>query len=329
MRSSSVIELTEPLDLDTLPAALDRASGHATTSVPIAAPHETARAVRERLIGRAFDTVADIPVCDGLCLVGMVPIEARLAADHELAVSTLMDPEPARISPHADQEIAAWTMLCHRGDALAVVDDNGALLGVIPPERMLRVLLQEHEEDIARFSGLLANSSRARMASEERVGLRLMHRLPWLAIGLIGAMLSAWLVGSAEEQLARTVQLAFFLPAIVYMADAVGTQTETLAVRGLSVGVPIRRFVGKELASGVLIGALIAALFSRSVSGRSTIRRWPLRCRSRCSPAASSPLPSPSCCHGRLGSCTAIPLSVQGRWRQSSRTCSRSPSTWR
>jgi magnesium transporter len=261
MRSPSVTELTEPLDLDTLPAALDMASGHANTSVPIAAPHETAGAVRERLIGRAFDTVADIPVCDGLRLVGMVQIEALLAADHELAVSMLMDPEPARISPHADQEIAAWTMLCHRGGALAVVDDNGALLGVIPPERMLRVLLQEHEEDIARFSGLLANSSRARIASEERVGLRLMHRLPWLAIGLIGAMLSAWLVGSAEEQLARTVQLAFFLPAIVYMADAVGTQTETLAVRGLSVGVPIRRFVGKELASGVLIGALIAALF--------------------------------------------------------------------
>jgi magnesium transporter len=191
----------------------------------------------------------------------MVQIEALLAADHELAVSTLMDPEPARISPHADQEIAAWTMLCHRGGALAVVDDNGALLGVIPPERMLRVLLQEHEEDIARFSGLLANSSRARMASEERVGLRLMHRLPWLAIGLIGAMLSAWLVGSAEEQLARTVQLAFFLPAIVYMADAVGTQTETVVIRGMSLGVPIRAIFVRELLTGLVVGALLGALF--------------------------------------------------------------------
>ncbi len=261
MRTSSVIELIEPLELDTLPAALDRASSHATTSVPIAGPHETVGAVRERLIGRTYDTVADIPVCVDRHLVGMVQIEALLAADHEVAVSTLMDPEPARISPHADQEIAAWTMLGHGEVALAVVDDDGALLGVIPPKRMLRVLLQEHEEDIARFSGLLANSSRARIASEERIAQRLIHRLPWLAIGLIGAMLSAWLVGSAEEQLARTVQLAFFLPAIVYMADAVGTQTETLAVRGLSVGVPIRRFVGKELATGVLIGGLIAAVF--------------------------------------------------------------------
>jgi magnesium transporter len=172
-----------------------------------------------------------------------------------------MDTDPPWVSPHTDQEVAAWEML-NRGEvALAVVDDDGVFLGLIPPERMLRVLLQEHEEDISRFSGLLANSRAARTASEERVVRRLLHRLPWLAIGLMGAMLSAWLVGSSEEQLARTVELAFFLPAIVYMADAVGTQTETLAVRGLSVGVPIRRFVAKELGAGVIIGGIIAALF--------------------------------------------------------------------
>ena len=126
---------------------------------------------------------------------------------------------------------------------------------------MLRVLLQEHDEDLARLSGLLATSSSARIASEERVGRRLIHRLPWLALGLLGAMLSAWILGNAEDQLTRTVQLAFFLPAIVYMADAVGTQTETLVVRGLSVGVPLRRFFSKELAAGTLIGVIIAALF--------------------------------------------------------------------
>ena len=136
-----------------------------------------------------------------------------------------------------------------------------SFLGLIAPTKMLAVLMQEHDEDLLRFSGLLATGSVSRIASEERVARRLVHRLPWLALGLIGAMVSAWLVGSSEEQLARTVQLAFFLPAIVYMADAVGTQTETLAVRGLSVGVPIRRFVAKELITGALIGGVVAALF--------------------------------------------------------------------
>ena len=40
-------------------------------------------------------------------------------------------------------------------------------------------------------------------------------------------MASAVLVGSFEEQLDKKVLVAFFVPAIVYMAEAVGTQTET------------------------------------------------------------------------------------------------------
>jgi len=100
-----------------------------------------------------------------------------------------------------------------------------------------------------------------RATTVEGVRKRLIHRLPWLGIGLVGAMASAWMVGAAEEELSRTVAVAFFLPAIVYMADAVGTQTEVLAVRGLAVGVSIREIVVKELLAGLLIGVCISAAF--------------------------------------------------------------------
>jgi magnesium transporter len=56
------------------------------------------------------------------------------------------------------------------------------------------------------------------------------------------------------------VILAFFLPGIVYLADAVGTQTETLVIRGLSVGVPIARVLRRETATGLAIGFALAAL---------------------------------------------------------------------
>jgi magnesium transporter len=65
--------------------------------------------------------------------------------------------------------------------------------------------------------------------------------LPWLAVGLLGAMVSAGIVASFEDELAHQVLLAFFVPAVVYMADAVGTQTEAVVIRGISVGVPVRR----------------------------------------------------------------------------------------
>jgi magnesium transporter len=61
--------------------------------------------------------------------------------------------------------------------------------------------------------------------------------LPWLFLGLLGAIIAADIVGAFERRLEEHVLLAFFIPGIVYLADAVGTQTEALVIRGLSVGV--------------------------------------------------------------------------------------------
>ena len=80
-------------------------------------------------------------------------------------------------------------------------------------------------------------------------------------VGLLGAMGSAGIVAAFEEQLSRQVLLAFFIPAVVYMADAVGTQTEALVIRGISVGVSGRHIVVRELITGLVIGLLLGAAF--------------------------------------------------------------------
>jgi magnesium transporter len=74
-------------------------------------------------------------------------------------------------------------------------------------------------------------------------------------------MAASGIVASFEEQLMEIVLLAFFIPGIVYMADAVGTQTEALVIRGISVGVPIKRVLVRELITGVVVGAVIAGAF--------------------------------------------------------------------
>lgn len=94
----------------------------------------------------------------------------------------------------------------------------------------------------------------------EPVERRFLHRLPWLLVGLAGAMLAADLVGWFETELQLKVVLAFFIPGIVYLADAVGTQTETVVVRGLSAGVPMKSMVRRELLTGLAIGIALAAI---------------------------------------------------------------------
>jgi magnesium transporter len=45
----------------------------------------------------------------------------------------------------------------------------------------------------------------------------------------------------------------------------VGTQTETVIVRGLSLGVPFRRMLARELVAGVVIGVALAAIAAPAV----------------------------------------------------------------
>lgn len=236
------------------------ASRHASQQVPVVHPDATVAELKSLLNGQTFECASHIAVCSGDQFVGVLRIEDLLAAQDTQRIDTIMDPDAPTIHPGVDQEKAAWHAVKHNEAALAVVDEAGVFVGLIPPYQLLTVLLQEHDEDIARLGGFLKQSSIARMASEEPVYRRFWHRLPWLLLGLAGAIGAADIVGWFESQLHEKVLLAFFIPGIVYLADAVGTQTETVVVRGLSVGISIRRVLGLELLTGLGMGITLAAV---------------------------------------------------------------------
>jgi magnesium transporter len=79
-----------------------------------------------------------------------------------------MDRDPRVVGPVIDQEAAAWAAV-HRGvSTLAVVDDNDRSAGLIPADRLFAVLLEEHDEDMARLGGF----------SKERRGARSLATSP-------------------------------------------------------------------------------------------------------------------------------------------------------
>jgi len=239
----------------------ETAAEHLTTRVPSAAPGDSVTDIRRRMWGNRFDTAAAVAVCDEGRFVGLIRIEDLVGAHDDQLAMEVMDRDAPVVGPGVDQEAAAWKAVHHGEATLAVVDESGAFRGLIPPARMLAVLLWEHDEDLARLGGLLHDTGAARQASIDPLIRRFRKRMPWLLLGLVGALAAAGLVGSFEEALEANVLIALFLPGIVYMADAVGTQTETLLIRGLSVGVPIRRVFGRELITGVLVGAAVATAF--------------------------------------------------------------------
>lgn len=88
----------------------------------------------------------------------------------------------------------------------------------------------------------------------------LKHRLPWLIIGLFGGVFSASIIEGFEKIIQENIVLAAFIPLIVYMADAVGTQMESFIIRDTALHP--RMHFGKYLIKQLIIISIIGIILS-------------------------------------------------------------------
>lgn len=240
----------------------ETAAHYLVAGVPRVRAEQTATEALASLRGRRLDSVDILCVVDDEgVLRGIVPIADALVAPPDALVGDLLRPDFPRIMPDEDQEKTASLALHHGLGTLPVVDQHDRLLGVIPAGALLQILRREHVEDLHRFAGITRETHRAREAIEAPPSRRARHRLPWLLVGLLGSMVATSIVAYFEQALASKVSIAFFIPGLVYLADAIGTQTEAVAVRGLSLSHSrLSRLVGGELRTGLLIGLVLGAV---------------------------------------------------------------------
>lgn len=170
-----------------------------------------------------------------------------------------MQRNPAAVHTDVDQEEAASLAIREELAVVPVLDEHDRFAGVFPPRAIMHVLRAEHLEDLHHMAGIWHHSEEARRALLAPPFQRARYRLPWLVIGLAGSMLAAGLVARFAAILQAHIAVAFFIPAIVYLADAVGTQSEAVAVRGLSLtDAGIGRLLVGEISAGVLMGGILA-----------------------------------------------------------------------
>jgi magnesium transporter len=230
--------------------------------VPFARVDETAGAVRAALRVTRFACIDLVLVSthEGL-YHGAADLRDVLVADPDVPIGKLVLRDIPFVNPLVHQEPAAELAGEAGVAALPVVGVDGRVLGVLPPGVLLTVRAHEHHEDLHRLVGILHERQSAKAALEDPPIRRAGRRLPWLLVGAAASAAMTALMMSFEADLQRNVTIAFFIPALVYLADAIGTQTETIAVRGLSTQTrPLARILLLEVAAGGLIGATLGIL---------------------------------------------------------------------
>lgn len=88
------------------------------------------------------------------------------------------------------------------------------------------------------------------------------HRLPWLIIGLLGGIIVTFIISKYEKVLTSDVRLAFFIPIIVYMSDAIGTQTATVYIRNVKNN---KYNFTNYLIREILLGLCLGFIFGLSI----------------------------------------------------------------
>jgi magnesium transporter len=248
--------------LQPMRSARETSAEHIGAHAVLARPDESAGALREQIRHRRPGPWELVCVTDAeQRLIGTLTAAELLALPDDAGMGAAAHRDGARVLPHTDQEKMASIALHHGVSAMPVVDEAGRLVGVVGPAQLMRILRREHVEDIHHLAGITRESDRAREAIEEAPMRRVRHRLPWLLVGLGGSMVATFVVSRFESALAAVPALAFFVPGLVYLADAIGTQSEAVAVRGLSLShVGLAKLIGGELRTGLLIGLVLALL---------------------------------------------------------------------
>ncbi len=208
----------------------------------------------------SFESVDYVYVLDENKLIGVFSIHELFSASPSATVAEIMVTEVAYVHTHTDQQHIAQLALAQSIKAVPVVDESVGFLGVVLADTVLQILNNEHVNYQFKAAGI--RQKEKHQHSDLPILAQVQARLPWLIIGLFGGLAGAAIVNFFEGSIGEKIFVAAFIPAIVYLADAVGNQTEMLVVRALGRdrSFKISRYLLREWCISLMLSISLGAV---------------------------------------------------------------------
>jgi magnesium transporter len=213
--------------------------------------------------GEDKETLNDLYVVDGKGrLIDDIGIRDLLLADPAVTVESVLDgqyPVLKGLDPQ-EEAIQAFKKYSSR-TAVPVVDEQGALLGIVTIDDILHLEERESTEDIQKFGGVSALDESYLDAPLWRIWRQ---RAMWLSLLFVGELFTASAMGIFEQEIHKAVVLALFLPLIISSGGNSGSQAATLVIRAIALGeVAFKDWVRvfrRELAVGIGLGLTLGLI---------------------------------------------------------------------
>jgi len=245
----------------------ESAGRNMTESVPLVHLDDTVADVKKQLFEKinTFETINYIyVVTKANKLSGVFSIRKIFGVPDTIKIKEIMKAEVIKARPYTDQERIAILALKNNLKSIPIVDKDEKFLGVVPSDSILEILHAENIEDILKLGGIPKIDTFPKNLIKIPATALAGSRLPWLIFGLFGGILAAQIISFFETPLKAHFVLAAFIPLMVYIAGAVGTQTQTLTVRNLAFDseIPFKKYLLKEIEISFLIAFVLGILLS-------------------------------------------------------------------
>ena len=228
--------------------------------------HVTSNAIEcVREIRAQADAVENIyaiyVVDDDERLVGLLPLKKLIISAKDAKVADMYDSKIISVKSNTDVEDVANLMDKYNLVVLPVVDGLGRLVGRITIDDVVDVRREEETEDVQKM-GAMEALEEPYMSTPFLQMIR--KRAGWLIILFLGETLTATAMGFFQDQIAKAVILALFIPLIISSGGNSGSQASTLIIRALALGeITIRdwwKIVKKEFFTGLVIGLILGII---------------------------------------------------------------------
>ncbi len=194
-------------------------------------------------------------------LIDDIKIRELLLADPGSMVPEICDSKFAFLNVSDDQEVAIEEFKKHDRVALPVIDQAGTLLGIVTFDDVMDVAEEEDTEDMQKLGAVEALEE---PYMEVSVSKMIRKRAPWLLVLFVGEMFTASAMSFFENEIAKAVVLALFIPLIVSSGGNTGSQAATLIIRAMALGeVTLRdwwRIMRREIVMGLFLGLILGVL---------------------------------------------------------------------
>jgi magnesium transporter len=196
--------------------------------------------------------------------LGALYLRDLLTNDLEVLVKNIMRTDVSAMHAHIPDTEIAREFENYDLVSAPIVDEQHKLIGRITIDDVVDVIRDESEHSIMSMAGLAEEDDifSPALISAKRRGL-------WLGVNLLTAFLAAGVIGFFEDILEQVVALAILITIVPSMGGIAGSQTLTLAIRGLALGQlgssNYKSLIKKEITIGILNGliwAIVVATFS-------------------------------------------------------------------